>query len=329
MKQSVKDLFRRAALIGVALPALCLLSACSSGLLDSKTIEYKSASNKSLPPLELPPGLSTPRTDDRFALPDGTSAAPSTTLSVYNAERSGQNRQAAGSTNLLPDVAKVRIERSGSQRWLVVPEIPEKVWPTVKEFWQESGFLVNLELLEAGVMETDWAENRAKIPQDALRNLLGKVLDGMYSTSERDKFRTRLERGTEAGTTEIYISHRGVQEVFTNQRQERSVWQPRPSDPELEAEFLRRLIDQQEAEKQTLCNDFHDGLIQHVVGSKMLLEARLHGSPEDESMHEIIQHLSKGIVQSTLSPTIYEPQNYERLLVPIILILAATKKSKY
>jgi outer membrane protein assembly factor BamC len=139
-------------------------------------------------------------------------------------------------------VAKVRIERSGNQRWLVVPEIPEKVWPTVKEFWQESGFLVNLELLEAGVMETDWAENRAKIPQDALRNFLGKVLDGMYSTSERDKFRTRLERGTEAGTTEIYISHRGVQEVFTNQRQERSVWQPRPSDPELEAEFLRRLM---------------------------------------------------------------------------------------
>ena len=138
-----------------------------------------------------------------------TSAAPSTTLSVYNAERAGQNRQAAGSTNLLPDVAKVRIERSGSQRWLVVPEIPEKVWPTVKEFWQESGFLVNLELLEAGVMETDWAENRAKIPQDALRNLLGKVLDGMYSTSERDKFRTRLERGAEAGTTEIYISQIG------------------------------------------------------------------------------------------------------------------------
>ena len=242
MNQSMKELLGRAALIGVALPALCLLSACSSGLLDSKTIEYKSASNKTLPPLELPPGLSTPRSDDRFALPDGTSAAPSTTLSVYNAERAGQNRQAAGSTNLLPDVAKVRIERSGSQRWLVVPEIPEKVWPTVKEFWQESGFLVNLELLEAGVMETDWAENRAKIPQDALRNLLGKVLDGMYSTSERDKFRTRLERGTEAGTTEIYISHRGVQEVFTNQRQERSVWQPRPSDPELEAEFLRRLM---------------------------------------------------------------------------------------
>ena len=237
MRPPVKSLF-----IAVTLPLLWQLAGCSSGLLDSKTIEYKSASNKSLPPLELPPGLSTPRTDDRFALPDGTNAAPSTTLSVYNAERAGQNRQAAGSTNLLPDVAKVRIERSGSQRWLVVPEIPEKVWPTVKEFWQESGFLVNLELLEAGVMETDWAENRAKIPQDALRNLLGKVLDGMYSTSERDKFRTRLERGAEAGTTEIYISHRGVQEVFTNQRQERSVWQPRPSDPELEAEFLRRLM---------------------------------------------------------------------------------------
>jgi outer membrane protein assembly factor BamC len=114
----------------------------------------------------------------------------SATLSTYNAERGGAVR--AGSTELLPIVAKVRIERAGTQRWLVVPETPEKVWPVVKEFWQGLGFAVKTELPEAGVMETDWAENRAKIPEDGLRNLLGKVLDSVYSTGERDKFRTRL-----------------------------------------------------------------------------------------------------------------------------------------
>ena len=138
-------------------------------------------------------------------------------------------------------MGKVRIERSGNQRWLVVPENPDKVWPIVKEFWQEHGFLVKLELPEAGVMETDWAENRAKIPSDFLRETLGRFIDQIYSTAERDKFRTRLERAGD-GMTEIYISHRGVVETYTGTTRDQTAWQPRPSDPELEAEFLGRLM---------------------------------------------------------------------------------------
>jgi outer membrane protein assembly factor BamC len=172
-------------------------------------------------------------------VPD-VNAQGSATLSTYNAERGGAIR--AGSTELLPNVAKVHIERDGTQRWLVVPEAPEKVWPVVKEFWQGLGFSMKTELPEAGVMETDWAENRAKIPDDPIRNLLGKVIDSVYSTGERDKFRTRLERGAEPGTTEIYISHRGMVEVYKQEGSFSTVWQPRPPDPELEAEFLRRLM---------------------------------------------------------------------------------------
>jgi outer membrane protein assembly factor BamC len=113
----------------------------------------------------------------------------------------------------------------------------------VKEFWQENGFLIKMEVPESGVMETDWAENRAKIPQDAVRSVLSKVMDGLYSTAERDKFRTRLERGTEKGTSEIYISHRGMYEVIEGgDGGNRTVWQPRPADPELEADMLRRLM---------------------------------------------------------------------------------------
>ena len=112
----------------------------------------------------------------------------------------------------------------------------------VKDFWQGLGFLIKTESPETGVMETDWAENRAKIKQDPIRNLLGGILDGAYSTGERDKFRTRLERGAQPNTTEIYISHRGVAEVYVNQYRDSTVWQPRPPDPSLEAEFLRRLM---------------------------------------------------------------------------------------
>jgi outer membrane protein assembly factor BamC len=136
----------------------------------------------------------------------------------------------------------MRIERSGTQRWLVVGGSLDKLWPGVKEFWQELGFLVNVEVPEAGIMETDWAENRAKIPQDIIRSTIGKVFDSLYSTAERDKFRTRLEKGAEPGTVEIYISHRGMYEIYVSEGRSETKWQPRPADPELEAEMLRRLM---------------------------------------------------------------------------------------
>ena len=215
-----------------------LLAGCSMPeVLQGEKIQYKGAGK--LPPLEIPPDLTSPSRDDRYAVPD-VNTQGSATLSTYVAERSGTAR--AGSGDLLPNVAKVRIERAGTQRWLVVPAAPEKVWPVVREFWQGLGFLMKTELPEAGVMETDWAENRAKIPDDPIRNLLGKVIDAVYSTGERDKFRTRLERGAEPGTTEIYISHRGMVEVYSSERKDSTVWQPRPADTELEAEFLRRLM---------------------------------------------------------------------------------------
>jgi len=207
----------------------------ATDLLEGKKVDYKSAG--SLPPLEIPPDLTTPSRDNRYAVPEtGRSTA---TLSGYQADRSQQARP--GSTALLPNVDKMRIERAGTQRWLVVQEPPEKLWPLVKDFWQENGFLIQVEVAEAGVMETDWAENRAKIPQDMIRSALGKLLDQVYSTPERDKFRTRLERGGD-GSSEIYLSHRGMIEVYVSEGKDKTMWQPRPADPELEAEFLRRLM---------------------------------------------------------------------------------------
>jgi outer membrane protein assembly factor BamC len=146
---------------------------------------------------------------------------------------------------VLPQVDHVRVERSGSERWLVVQEPPEKLWPLVRDFWQERGFLIKYEVPEAGVMETDWAENRANIPQDFIRGILGKLADQVYSTAERDKFRTRLERAADGKATEVYISHRGMQEVYTTTargNEGQTIWQPRDSDPGLEAEFLRLLM---------------------------------------------------------------------------------------
>ena len=208
--------------------------------IESKKIDYKSASAVKVPTLEIPPDLTSPARDDRFAVPDAAGKGTAT-FSAYAGERSPQAR-AQQQSDILPKVDTARIERSGSQRWLVVAGTPDKLWDQVKDFWQETGFLIKLELPEAGVMETDWAENRAKIQDGGLRSLLGKVIDSLYSTDERDKFRTRFEPGAEPGTTEIFISHRGMYEVYINEKQDQTRWQPRQPDPEIEAEMLRRLM---------------------------------------------------------------------------------------
>jgi outer membrane protein assembly factor BamC len=225
--------------VALALAIAGPLAACtmtSGSVMEANKIDYKSAGQ--LPSLEIPPDLTTPARDNRYIVPEtGKSSA---TLSGYQADRAQQAKTGNLAAGVLPDVEKMHIERTGNQRWVVVAEPPEKLWPLVRDFWQENGFLIAVNIPEAGVMETDWAENRAKIPQDFVRGILGKFLDNLYSTSERDKFRTRLERNDEGGS-EIYISHRGMIEVVQGYMGS-TVWQPRPPDPELEAEFLRRLM---------------------------------------------------------------------------------------
>ena len=88
----------------------------------------------------------------------------------------------------------MRIVRAGSQRWLATKLTPEQLWPQLRMFWQENGFKLVVDEPASGLLETEWAENRAKLPQDFIRNTIGKVLDSVYSTGERDKFRTRVER---------------------------------------------------------------------------------------------------------------------------------------
>ena len=225
------------------LPLLLIMSVTVSacGIIETKKIDYKSSGK--LPTLEVPPDLTAPSGDNRYAIPD-TQGSGSATISAYSQERKATP---AGSTTLLPTQEKARIERAGTQRWLVVNATPEQVWPVIKDFWQETGFIVNLESPATGVIETDWAENRAKIPQDVIRRTIGKVIDGLYSTAERDKFRTRIEANKEG--TEIYLSHRGMIEVYDSANKDRTVWQPRPADPELEAEMLRRLMQRFGVEK--------------------------------------------------------------------------------
>ena len=235
---------RTAQTVGTAsiLAASLLFAGCSSvnSLLAGDKVDYKS-SGKAGPSLDVPPDLTQLSRETRYVVPGSA-----ITASAYQLGSGGSQIVPVAATS----VGDVRIERAGNQRWLVVNRPADQLWSPVRDFWLESGFLLALDQEKLGIMETDFAENRAKIPQDFIRSTIGKLFDGLYSTGERDKFRTRLERNA-IGGTEIYISHRGMVETVNTRSGAQTagaasggdtIWQPRPADPELEAEFLRRLM---------------------------------------------------------------------------------------
>lgn len=218
------------------------LAGCTSlnSMMNGEHIDYKSAGKVTTPRLDVPPDLTQLDRSNRYQVPQAPTNGVVTASSYTLAQTTKPDPE---TTQLVApqSAGDIHVERDGSQRWLVIKETPENLWPKIKEFWQESGFLIDVDSPDTGVMETDWAENRAKIPQDFVRNTLGKVFDSLYSTGERDKFRTRLERAPN-GTTEIFISHRGAEEVLTGSDHATSVWTARKPDPSLEAEFLARLM---------------------------------------------------------------------------------------
>ena len=210
------------------------LTACGSlGLQGS--IDYKSSAPVKDIPLEVPPDLSQLTRDSRYTIPGGGSVSASTLHSTQSAL--GTDRQVVATDR----VQDVQLERLGNQRWLRVNRPPEMLWNQVKEFWIKTGFTLVNDNPSLGLIETEWAENRAKIPLDFIRRTLGRALDTLYSTGERDKYRIQIERVND-NTSDIYISHRGMVEVYAAEDKSSTRWQPRPADPTLESEMLRRLM---------------------------------------------------------------------------------------
>ena len=215
---------------------------CTANLdevLPDRKPSYKSS--RSTEPLEVPPDLVGTALEDSLPIFDEGDV----TLSQY------ENRAASQSASrVLPKVDGARIERSGQDRWLVVAAAPDALWPRLRDFWIDQGFALTTEDAAIGVMETDWAEKKTSLPAGALSGLTKQLSTLLYGVAFRDQYRTRIERGVEPGTTEIYISHRGAEQKIIEGRTEyeqrqdigERVWQIRPSDPGLEAEMLSRLM---------------------------------------------------------------------------------------
>jgi outer membrane protein assembly factor BamC len=235
----MKNVFSLTRLLTSILTLLAMalvLSSCKS-VTSNDTVDYKSSGAVRGPNLSYPPDLITAQADRRYVVQDGTA-----TMSEYNAavKKSAQMR-----SNVMTGIPGMRIAKDGERRWLVVEKPASELYPQVKDFWQENGFLLVVDSPSTGIMETDWAENRAKIPQDWIRSIVGNALDSIYDTGERDKYKTRLEFSG-SSETEIYITQRGAIEKCVSDSSgacNTTIWTPRPNDPELEAVFLARLME--------------------------------------------------------------------------------------
>lgn len=230
---------RRIGTHGALLALLVLMGGCSTvdNFFQGDKVDYRSKASKTNT-LEVPPDLTQLARDGRYA----PQASGSISASTFQTGGAATGAAAVSSSVAPTTVGDVKVMRQGNQRWLVTPMPADKVWTIVRSFWEEQGFELAVSNADAGVVETNWAENRAKIGTDWFRRTVGVVLESLYATGERDKYRTRIERSNASNGTEIYLTHFGMQEVFTSPQNDRTAWTARPNDPQLEAEFLQRLM---------------------------------------------------------------------------------------
>jgi len=229
--------------VSVAVALAFGLSGCQSlnDVIGGDKVDYRGAA-KTGKSLEIPPDLTQLSTDNRYqpaALRGAVSASEFSAATATPAAGTGVTT----ATTVAPNaVGETRIERLGNQRYLYVPMTPEQVWPQLEAFWQERTLALTVNRPEAGVMETEWAENRAKLPGGIIRRTIGKVFDGMFSTNTLDKFRVRVERSLTGTGSEIYVTQSGLEEFLGGPMKDQSSWQPRPRDYQLEGEILSLMM---------------------------------------------------------------------------------------
>ena len=229
---------------------LALVAAISSALIacDSmpdindtfagRKVDYKKQS-RDVDTLEIPPDLTTATYDEMMVVPD-INTGGSATYQDYASERQGGQVVV---DKVLPEQKDIELVREGDDvRHLVIHGTKAQTWEKMREFWLNSGMLIKRENPSTGILETEWAENRADIPQDFIRSTLSYVLESFYSAGTRDKYRVRIEDGDQKNEVNLFLTHYGMEEIIENETTERTIWKPRPRDPELEAEMLGRMM---------------------------------------------------------------------------------------
>ncbi|CAE6686513.1 outer membrane protein assembly factor BamC [Paraburkholderia nemoris] len=218
----------------VMLMAGGLVAGC--GTSSPTKIDYKSDSKSKQVSLAVPPNMIDETSDQRSLPPQGGQTSLSTLQQVQ------AQAPAANTLTVVPQVNGMHIQRDGTESWLVIDnKAPDQAWAPIRRFWQEQGFLLVVDQRDKGVMETDWNETHASINEGLIRDTLSKAMGNSYVSSERNKYRTRLEAAPNGGTY-VFVSQKGMREAITGTNNESTKWEAKPNDPGLEQEYLKRLM---------------------------------------------------------------------------------------
>ena len=188
-------------LIGLPILALIICS-CSFKPLTDKFNEVTApdyVNSSKAEKLQIPPDLSEYETSDAYNVPGAATS--------YTDFENQRNRKIE-KVELLKEPDGIKLVKSGNFRWLIVNKSPDKIWPHLEDFWYEQGFNMKKMNRRLGVMETEWTAPQNIEEELSFGDTMDVWLKSLTGSDEKTKFRTRLEKGSQANSTEIFISHR-------------------------------------------------------------------------------------------------------------------------
>lgn len=145
-------------------------------IIPDKKNEYKKS--QSLPDLEVPPDLTAESGNDSMDIPNEGAS-----LAQYQKSRSGTTSPKSSG---IPTSA----EAGADEQWVMVRGKPENIWPRLRTFMDDQGYVLELDDAELGVLETGWTDPY--------------LTEGF---SYRGKFKIFSEPGAEPGVTVLYLSN--------------------------------------------------------------------------------------------------------------------------
>ncbi len=210
--------------------ALLTLAACGSSSPDLRYLD-----SRVLPPLEVPPDLTTVDTESEptFKLP-----------AVFSGELNDPD--ARKKIPVLARVDSITLEGFADFYWLSLDAPVDQLYQLVKEFWASEGFTLAMDEPVIGIMETEWVFSKeGKEEED--QGFFARLLSSEDLSESQDQFRTRIARDSAEPGVRIYISHQGteiIRKLSTRPTEQKSdaEWKFRLSETELEVEMLSRLM---------------------------------------------------------------------------------------
>lgn len=200
---------------------ITLLSACSSD--GGERPEYMKA--QSVKSLEVPPKLTSPDTRTALRFPQPSASAKE------KAALSSADIEAA----IAPSFDGVRLKQQAGLYFIEMDSPVSDVWAMLPDFLRNEG--IETERVEKlmGFVDTRWMDEYKATYGGGESSSWFKRLSPDY----KDKFRIRVEPSEKSGVTRLYVAHRGMQVVVSD---DGSHWQQRASEAFLEREILYRFV---------------------------------------------------------------------------------------